>query len=67
MQQKQKCVTPQTSTKYLIDALAFCSFYFSLKYTLIYTAEEFMVLLVWQHTMHTLPYFCKQVLVTSYV
>jgi hypothetical protein len=48
---------------YSLDAFAFCNFYFSQKSNLIYTAENFAVFLVWQHTI----YFCKQMLVIGYV
>jgi len=34
---------------------------------LIYSAENFMMLLAWQHTMHTLSYLRKQVLVIGYI
>jgi hypothetical protein len=43
---KAKCVTPQTSNEYLLDAFTFCSFYITRECSLIYTAENFMMLLV---------------------
>jgi hypothetical protein len=67
VQQKQKYVTRRTSNKYLLAALTFCSFYFRQECGLIYIAENFVMMLVWQHTMHTSSYFCKWVLVFGYV
>jgi len=67
IQRKQKCATPQTFNKYVFDALTFCSFYFSHECNLIYVAENFMALTVWQLIMRTLSYFCKEVLLIGYV
>jgi hypothetical protein len=51
--------------KYLLDALIL-HFLLHLQCSFIKIAEKFVVLLVWQHIMHTLPYFCKYVLVIIY-
>jgi hypothetical protein len=59
MQRKQKCATPQTYNDYLLDVFTFHSFYLSRECNLIFIAENFVVLLVRQYTVHTLSYFCK--------
>jgi hypothetical protein len=67
MQQKQKCAALQTSKKYSLQALALYNFYFSRECNLIYTADNFAMLLVRQHAMHNLSYFSKQVLEIGYL
>jgi aldehyde:ferredoxin oxidoreductase len=64
---KQKCMALWASNDYFLDALTFCNFYFSQECNITYVAENFVVLLGWQRTMHTLSYFSKQVLVVGYV
>jgi hypothetical protein len=52
---KLKFVTQRTYDQCLLAALGFCSFFFSQKCSLVCIAKQFyMLLLVWQHTLHTL-------------
>jgi hypothetical protein len=60
---KSKNVQHHKYLTYMPDALTFWSFYFNWECNLIYSAENFVMLLVWWHTMHTLSYFSKQMLV----
>jgi hypothetical protein len=52
---------------YFLGVLEFCNFYFSWEFSFIYTADNFVVLLVWQLKVHTLSCSSKQVLVIGYV
>lgn len=49
----QKFLTPQTFNQCLLAALAFCSSLYRWECSLVYIAEDFVMFLVWQHTMHT--------------
>jgi hypothetical protein len=64
----KKFPTPWASNECYLAAFTFFRFYFCRKCNLVYIAKKLYVMLsVWQHTMHTLPYFCKWVLVIGCV
>jgi hypothetical protein len=56
--ESKMCDTMNTQ-KNLFDALTFCSSYISRECNLIYTAGNFVMLLVLQRSTHTLKYLCK--------
>jgi hypothetical protein len=51
MQRKRNRVTLRTSNYYFLGELEFCNFYFSWEFIFIYTADNFVVLSVWQLIM----------------